>query len=1151
MQYNNSQKQEGHSHALTPSPMDADAINVIGREEDLLMLWEKLKVKKHVMLTGFGGIGKTKLAQLLFHEYESKFDEVAWIDYQGGLRKSILACINDLRFLESKYQDEKERWNDVESTLANDGKRKLIIIDNVDSDIDQDPEQDTDLRDLTGWKDTTLLLTSRLDYLEHFEAVTLDALEMDNCIGVFKHYSRRNIPNLETVIKIIELANRHTLTIEILAKGVKRRNLETYYDTLVSKGFVKLDETMFTQRDKANATIEQYLRILFNMQKRSDEDKRILNSFAILPEKCKCSLEEIEQWFGFKDSNLDRVITDGWLSYDEENEKFFMHPLVRTIIRFDFDEDEQNRKNIAPKGTADKVLGYLWENNEKVFDINKGYASLQRMTGILESIIGTVGQNDEVLIARLYHVIGSSYDNLGDYDKALDCYGKSLKIKESMLGKDHPETTTTYNNIATVHYAKGDYDKALEYYEKTSEIIESKLGKDHPDTATTYYNIAEVYWAKGNYYNALEYYRKALEIRESNLGKDHSDTATTYNNIAGVYEVTGDYDKALEYYGKALEIRESKLGKDHPDTAMIYKNISGVYRTKGEYAMALKFINKAYLIYEKVFGPNHPNTISVSNLIALTTSMSRSNIQKLPIGLQNFEKLRIDKYAYVDKTHLVFDLVNYGKYFFLSRPRRFGKSLLISTLKAYFEGKKELFEGLTISELEKKWESSPVLYLDLNVGMYDSKEGLVETLNSNLNEWEEEFGIKSNSTDVAQRFRNIIKKVAKRENRNVVILVDEYDKPLLKAIDNESLQQEFREILKAFFSNLKTCDEFIRFAMLSGVSKFSKISLFSDLNNLTDISLNPRYANICGLTANEINETFSVYLDDFVKQEKTDKTTLLNKMRQMYGGYHFTESTSLDMYNPFSVLNAFLEKRFHDYWFETGTPTFLTKLLQNGDYNLQEFSEGKIKANNLAAKECLSEEPIALFYQTGYLTIKEYSKEFNNYSLGFPNREVEQGFLSFLFPRYTGKNDVRSTTFLERIMIDLHEGRIKDFLERMKSFFANTPYELIRDLENHYQNVLFIICRLTGYSTKAEYHTSDGRIDMVVKTEQYIYVFEFKFNKTAKEALEQIDTKEYLLPFRSDGRKLCKIGVNFSGKTNNIDGFIAIWEDNPPIVIRD
>ena len=464
-------------------------------------------------------------------------------------------------------------------------------------------------------------------------------------------------------------------------------------------------------------------------------------------------------------------------------------------------------------------------------------------------------------------------------------------------------------------------------------------------------------------------------------------------------------------------------------------------------------------------------------------------------------------------------------------------------MKAYFEGKKGLFEGLAIAELEQSWETYPVLYIDLNVGLYTSTEGLWEALNSNLSIMEKTYGVAKETNDNAQRFRDLIWNLATKTGKKVVILVDEYDKPLLQAIDNEPLQQDYRNILKAFYSNLKTCDEYIRFAMLTGVSKFSKISLFSDLNNLTDISLDERYADICGLTAEEIDKTFSEHLENFAQKEDSDKAGIMEQMRKMYDGYHFTKNMSKDMYNPFSVLNALDRCDFDNFWFSTGTPTFLIKLLQNGDYDLQDFSKGELWASDLAAKESLKQEPIAMFYQTGYLTIKGFDKELELFRLGFPNREVEQSFLKFLLPRFTGNTDNRSSVFIGYFVRDLRNGDIESFLNRMKAFFADTPYELIRDLENHYQNVMFTICRLMGYYTKAEYHTSSGRIDMVVTAQQYTYVFEFKFNKTAKEALEQIDRKDYPLPFSANGQKLFKIGINFSKESNNIDDFVWETED--------
>lgn len=438
---------EKANHYLTALPMEADSKNVIGRKKELRKLWKTLSKHPHTILTGFGGIGKTKLAQLLFHEYERKFDEVAWIDYQGNLKDSILACIN----MHQEIEDKEKRWTAVVTALNNDQKKKLFIIDNVDHTTSQHPEQDKDLRDLTGWKNTTVLLTSRLIHLSDFENIVLEFLELENCVKVFKHYYKGSNPNLETIINIVKMANWHTMTIELLAKGVGRENLDDYYQKLVANGFEMIDReaaTILNERNPNN--IAEHLKILFNMQQRSEEDKKILNSFAILPEKCQCTLAEVEQWLGFKDSDLDEVIKDGWLSFDKESEKYYLHPLVRTIIRFDFTEDAQNVKNIAPQGTADKILDYFADNNEW-YDIANGYVSLQRLMGIVEAAMGAVAYEESERFGSLYHNLGYINYNLGAYDKALEYYEKAVVIREKIQGTEHPDTATTYNNIGNVY----------------------------------------------------------------------------------------------------------------------------------------------------------------------------------------------------------------------------------------------------------------------------------------------------------------------------------------------------------------------------------------------------------------------------------------------------------------------------------------------------------------------------------------------------------------------------------------------------------------------------------------------------------------------------------------------------------------------------
>ena len=513
-------------------------------------------------------------------------------------------------------------------------------------------------------------------------------------------------------------------------------------------------------------------------------------------------------------------------------------------------------------------------------------------------------------------------------------------------------------------------------------------------------------------------------------------------------------------------------------------------------------------------------------------------MQNLPIGLQSFEALRNANYLYVDKTRHLERLVTTNKYYFLSRPRRFGKSLFLSTLEAYFLGQKELFNGLYIEQVEKDWKEYPVLYLDLNTGIYDSETNLRNKLISHIIDWEEEYSISTAKENIEDRFANIIRTAYEKSGLGVVILVDEYDKPLLHTIDKPELHATFKDILKGVYSVLKGCDKYIRFGMLTGVTKFSKISLFSDLNNLMDISLDENYTDICGITEEEIKTNFKEHLQAFADKENTTKEDILSQLKAMYDGYHFSKNTDVDIYNPFSLINSLTRREFENYWFQTGTPTFLIKLLKENDYDLKDFSEGNITARDLTSKESMLSAPVALFYQSGYITIKDYDKELQEYTLGYPNKEVEQSFLEFLLPRYVHTIDDKSASYLSKFIKDLRAGRVEDFLEKMKVFFAGIPYDIIKDTENYYQTILFLICRLVGFYSQAEYRTSRGRMDMVIKTKDYIYVFEFKFDKSAKEALEQIDSKDYPLAFQQDERKLYKVGVNFSSKTKNIDEYI-------------
>lgn len=513
--------------------------------------------------------------------------------------------------------------------------------------------------------------------------------------------------------------------------------------------------------------------------------------------------------------------------------------------------------------------------------------------------------------------------------------------------------------------------------------------------------------------------------------------------------------------------------------------------------------------------------------------------KKYPIGIQDFEKLRKEGYYYIDKTSYVYDLVEKGNYYFLSRPRRFGKSLLISTIEAYFEGKKNLFDGLAIAGLEKEWKKYPVLHMDLNTQRYETENSLLSLLEENVVGWEEKYGRNAAEVGIERRFSGVIRRAHEMTGERTVILVDEYDKPLLQTIDDEHLQDAYRTLLKAFYGALKSEDAHIRFAMLTGVTKFGKVSVFSDLNNLQDISMDERYADICGISEAELSENFSEDIRNLAEANGQSLEEASIALKERYDGYHFNPWTSYGLYNPFSLLNTFAKNRYGNYWFETGTPTYLVELLKRYRYNLYKMANEKVTSKILDSTDASSTNPIPVIYQSGYLTIKGYIPEPQIYELGFPNKEVEQGFMDFLLPYYTPVQDTESGFAIWSFVEDVKTGNIDGFMKRLQVFLSGCPYEMARDIELHYQNVLFIVFRLAGLYTQVEYHTSQGRIDLVLQTADYVYVMEFKLDGSAEEALCQIEEKQYALPFAGDSRKVYKIGVNFSSGTRNIERWMV------------
>ena len=511
---------------------------------------------------------------------------------------------------------------------------------------------------------------------------------------------------------------------------------------------------------------------------------------------------------------------------------------------------------------------------------------------------------------------------------------------------------------------------------------------------------------------------------------------------------------------------------------------------------------------------------------------------KYPIGIQHFESLRKDGYVYVDKTRIIHDLVSNGRYYFLSRPRRFGKSLLISTLKAYFEGKRELFQGLAMEQLEQEWRVHPVLHLDLNIEKYASQESLDNILESNLVQWEKLYGADPSERSLSLRFAGIVRRAYEKTGERVVILVDEYDKPLLQSISNKALQDEYRATLKPFYGVLKTMDGCIRFALLTGVTKFGKVSVFSDLNNLNDISMDNRYTEICGISEKELHQYFNEDIQKMADKDGVTYEDMSERLRQNYDGYHFAPNTG-GMYNPFSILNVLAKQQFGSYWFETGTPTYLVELMKEVDLNPAELSGYEASASELDSVQIMVDNPIAVLYQSGYLTIKGYDARFKTYVLDYPNDEVKEGFVNFLVPYYTYSKSANNATIIGSFVKSLERGDVERFMELLQSFMADIPYELVRNLEVHYQNAIYIITKLMGLYVQAEYRTSRGRIDLLVGTDKYVYIIELKLDGSAEEALAQINEKDYALPFAVDGREIVKIGANITSETRNLERWVV------------
>lgn len=509
---------------------------------------------------------------------------------------------------------------------------------------------------------------------------------------------------------------------------------------------------------------------------------------------------------------------------------------------------------------------------------------------------------------------------------------------------------------------------------------------------------------------------------------------------------------------------------------------------------------------------------------------------KYPIGIQDFKTVRENDYFYADKSALLYKLVKGGQFYFLSRPRRFGKSLLISMMEYYFKGEQKLFKGLAIDRLENEWCTYPILHLDLNAAKYTDSKALTSILNGHLNRWEELYGKNDSEDSMSERFKGVIQRAAQQTGKKVVILVDEYDKPLLQTFANKELQDDYRATLKAFYGVEKSMGAYIRFAFFTGVTKFSKVSVFSDLNNLMDISMDQRYADLCGITEQEIRDNLDEEVGKLADRCQITKEACYNKLKLTYDGYHFDTDT-VGVYNPFSLLRTFDSQAFKDYWFETGTPSFLVEQLKRANYPLDNLGHEELTADVLGNIDTFDKSPIPLLFQSGYLTVKGYDPEFEMYRLGFPNLEVERAFTRFLIPYYTNIKSDQGQLYVANFVKELREGKVDAFMKRLESIFADGDYQIQGDAELYFQNVVWVIFKMIGFYTEVERHTADGRMDMLIKTVDFIYILEFKLDKSADEALQQIEEKQYAKPFEHDGRHIYKIGINFSTKTRRIEGW--------------
>lgn len=512
-------------------------------------------------------------------------------------------------------------------------------------------------------------------------------------------------------------------------------------------------------------------------------------------------------------------------------------------------------------------------------------------------------------------------------------------------------------------------------------------------------------------------------------------------------------------------------------------------------------------------------------------------MKELPIGVQTFDKIIAGGYMYVDKTGYVYEIANKFEYVFLSRPRRFGKSLLSSTFHSYFAGERELFDGLEAGKLETEWVKHPVFHFDMSTAKHMNEEQLLGELDRKLGAYEQIYGRGEKDIRVNQRLEGLVQRSVERTGEKAVIIIDEYDAPLLDVMNDKQKLVPMRQIMRNFYSPIKSLDPYLRFVFITGINKYAQLSIFSELNNLKNISMLPEFSAVCGISQSELERVFPEQIEALAKAEGVSGERALELLKENYDGYHFCVGSE-DIYNPFSLLNAFSDRRFGKYWFETATPTYLIERLERKPIDERELDMMEyVSANEFNVSPEVTDNPLPLLYQTGYLTIKDYDKELDSYTLGYPNMEVRSGFLDSLLAGYNGNNP-SGASFVIRFNAALRKGDIDEALSRMQSFLSGMPNDLENKMEKHYQTIIYLIFSLLGYHIRTEEKSAVGRADAVCWTQDSIYVFEFKVDSTAETALKQIDDKGYMIPYRfEEGKRLLKVGVNISTETRTIDGW--------------